>query len=255
MGYIISMKQKHTISELDRWRRFAISLKSYLSAAEIWRNRHILCVRLPFDLTLTGTQTYAALANQQPVYVRHLRLSFKCFCITTSPDGNTSLYINEKPQMTHMFDLQYIRFGVKDDMVEKHVVTRKRSAARICTLFTKVVRKGTSGSRPASESVPLYISVNSECASSWHRQTCQTVLKVYQPFRRYVRRGCDWLRSGFIWTGFVWRFPETLYEASVIYICLSVSFGSHFNETGRVLDSQSSNSCLKFQDRWILWHV
>ena len=100
-------------------------------------------------------------------------------------------------------------------------------------LFTKVVRKGTSGSRPASESVPLYISVNSECASSWHRQTCQTVLKVYQPFRRYVRRGCDWLRSGFIWTGFVWRFPETLYEASVIYICLSVSFGSHFNETGQ----------------------
>ena len=111
----------------------SISLKSYLSAAEIWRNRHILCVRLPFDLTLTGTQTYAALANQQPVYVRHLRLSFKCFCITTSPDGNTSLYINEKPQMTHMFDLQYIRFGVKDDMVEKHVVTRKRSAASICT--------------------------------------------------------------------------------------------------------------------------
>ena len=213
-----------------------ISLKSYLSAAEIWRNRHILCVRLPFDLTLTGTQTYAALANQQPVYVRHLRLSFKCFCITTSPDGNTSLYINEKPQMTHMFDLQYIRFGVKDDMIEKHVVTRKRSAARICTLFTKVVRKGTSGSRPASESVPLYISVNSECASSWHRQTCQTVLKVYQPFRRYVRRGCDWLRSGFIWTGFVWPFPETVYEASVIYICLSVSFGSHFNETGSIED-------------------
>ena len=44
-------------------------------------------------------------------------------------DGNTSLYKNEKPQMTHMFDLQYI----KDDMIEKHVVKRKRSAARIYT--------------------------------------------------------------------------------------------------------------------------
>jgi hypothetical protein len=78
-----------------------------------------------------------------------------------------------------MFDLQYIRFGVKDDMIEKHVVKRKRSAVRIYTC----VRKGTSGSQWASESVPLYISVNYECTSSWHRQTCQTVQKVCKRLR------------------------------------------------------------------------
>ena len=51
------------------------------------------------------------------------------FVYITSPDGNISLYINDKPQMTHIFDLQYIR-GVKDVMIEKYV-ERKRSAARI----------------------------------------------------------------------------------------------------------------------------
>ena len=44
-------------------------------------------------------------------------------------DGNTYLNTNEKPQMTHIFDLQYIN----DDMIEKHVVKRKRSVARIYT--------------------------------------------------------------------------------------------------------------------------
>jgi hypothetical protein len=40
--------------------------------------------------------------------------------------------------MTHMFDLQYI----KDDMIEKHVVKRKRSAARIYTCLQNVYGKG-----------------------------------------------------------------------------------------------------------------
>ena len=94
----------HTSLSLD-WslqvRKLSILLKSDLSSAEIWRNRHILCIRLPFDLTLTGRQTYAALANQQPVYVRHLSLSFKCFCITTSLMA-IHIYIKMKNHKWHI---------------------------------------------------------------------------------------------------------------------------------------------------------
>ena len=41
-----------------------------------------------------------------------------------------------------MFDFQYICFGVKDDMIEKHAVTRKQSAARIYTCLQNVYGKG-----------------------------------------------------------------------------------------------------------------